>query len=137
MSDLTARLKALREAHEKLKPCGACSECGIASGPSLVWKTGRRVRKRVCSPACRDVFELRMTEGSLFADGDVDPPRRENPMVRLFGPGPAGTLCKTCVHLRRHRQANVWHKCDLRINTGGRATDHRSRWPACGKYEEG
>lgn len=58
-----------------------------------------------------------------------------NPCIAQWGTGPDGKTCKDCVHLVRQRQANVWYKCRLRRNTHGRGTDHRTGWPACGKFE--
>lgn len=59
-----------------------------------------------------------------------------NPMPLHYGPGPEGKRCATCVHLERHAYGKTWFKCALRRNTSSTATDHRSRWPACGRYEE-
>lgn len=63
---------------------------------------------------------------------------KDNPCVRVFGAGPNGKQCKTCIHL--YTQGNVqgtYYKCKKRgTPTGGPGTDHRVRWPACAKYEE-
>jgi hypothetical protein len=60
-----------------------------------------------------------------------------NPMIAYFGRGPDGTRCKTCVHCRYpDGYGRRYYKCDLRRLTHGAATDHRVRWPACGRYEE-
>jgi hypothetical protein len=64
----------------------------------------------------------------------VEPPKKPNPLVKAFGPGPEGKKCKDCVHLFRKKFANTYIKCDLRPNTGGPATDHRANWPACKKF---
>jgi hypothetical protein len=58
-----------------------------------------------------------------------------NPMVGLHGVGPIDAICKTCQHLEAWRYAKTYYKCGLRANSHGRATDHRVRWQACGKYE--
>lgn len=58
-----------------------------------------------------------------------------NPCRRAHGPGPEGARCKTCDHLKSLQYANTYHKCDLRQNTGGAATDHRLNWKACSKYK--
>jgi hypothetical protein len=58
-----------------------------------------------------------------------------NPCVKLYGPGPEGAICKTCRHLGAHWTARKFYKCELRTFSRGPATDHRVRWPACGKYE--
>ncbi len=74
------------------------------------------------------------TKGGQFLEELKQGP--QNPCRRMFGPGPAGTICKTCSHLRSLVYANSYFKCDLRMNTHGAKTDHRKTWPACGKYEE-
>lgn len=59
-----------------------------------------------------------------------------NPCVVAYGPGPEGATCSGCRHL--YAQGGVagrYLKCELRRNTGGPATDHRARWPACSKFE--
>lgn len=33
--------------------------------------------------------------------------------------------------------AGTYYKCDLRRVTGGPATDHRTSWPTCAKFEQG
>jgi len=61
---------------------------------------------------------------------------KENPCVALYGSGPEGALCKGCHHLRNvDYHGKVYHKCELRKATHGRATDHRPRWPVCARYE--
>ena len=62
-------------------------------------------------------------------------PKRMNPMVAAWGRGPEGETCAHCAHLYGKQYANTYWKCDLRANTGGAATDHRVRWPACAKFE--
>lgn len=60
-----------------------------------------------------------------------------NPCLIAFGPGPDGKRCGSCSHLfAQGGVAGTYYKCDLRKNTGGPATDHRYRWPACARYEE-
>lgn len=72
----------------------------------------------------------------LFGERDPGSVRQDsNPMVRLFGLGPDGQTCRSCRHLIRYSQAATWSKCALRCNSGGRATDHRSGYRACAKYE--
>lgn len=64
--------------------------------------------------------------------------RKGNPLVAVFGPGPEGTTCRSCVHLYHHGgHARSYLKCDLRRFTHGPGTDHRAGWPTCAKYEEG
>lgn len=80
-----------------------------------------------------------MDQQELF-DGirSIDPVEIEpNEMRRVYGPGPDGKRCKTCVFLRRKRMGGTYLKCSLRIETNGAATDHRAGWLTCAKYEEG
>lgn len=63
--------------------------------------------------------------------------RKQNPCISLYGPGPTAALCRTCSHLIRSKpRAHTYYKCELRTITGGAATDHRLRWPACARYQE-
>lgn len=60
-----------------------------------------------------------------------------NPCVIAYGPGPGGKTCGDCAHLfMQGGVAGRYYKCGLRLNTGGPATDHRVRWPACAKFED-
>lgn len=59
-----------------------------------------------------------------------------NPCVATFGKVPAGRTCETCRHLIVKTFDKRYWKCELRGNTDGSATDHRVRWPACGRFEE-
>lgn len=63
-------------------------------------------------------------------------PVEPNPCIAVYGPGPEGARCKGCEHLYVVRYAGTYYKCDLRENTRGRATDHRTGWRACGRYVE-
>lgn len=61
---------------------------------------------------------------------------RVNPLLRVYGPGPEGARCGSCVHLFRvGGVAGRYYKCDLRRNSAGPASDHRVRWPACARFE--
>lgn len=61
-----------------------------------------------------------------------------NPLLPIYGPGPEGSRCGDCVHLyRKGGIAKHVLKCDLRRNTDGEATDHRAKWPACGRFVAG
>jgi len=62
--------------------------------------------------------------------------REPNPMVRTYGPGPDGRICRECRHLIAKRFAKTYYKCRYRANTNGPGTDHRVRWGACAKFEE-
>jgi len=58
-------------------------------------------------------------------------------MRRLYGWGPEGAKCGSCVHLRDDFHHNKkYFKCELAGYTRGPATDWRKKWRACGKYEE-
>lgn len=57
-----------------------------------------------------------------------------NPCVKAFGYGPVNVTCKSCAKLRRKQLAKNYFKCVLRGDSGGRGTDHKMNWPACGKY---
>ena len=63
--------------------------------------------------------------------------RQPNPRVDVWGRGPEGAKCRTCVHLVVHERARRYYKCLKRGVTFGPGTDHRVNWPACGKYEGG
>jgi hypothetical protein len=45
-----------------------------------------------------------------------------------------GETCATCAHLRQHRYANTYYKCEYN-DTGSAATDIRLGWPACTRWE--
>lgn len=58
-------------------------------------------------------------------------------MHGVYGVGPDGAMCKTCVKLIRRRwSSKVYLKCSLFVDSHGPATDWRAAYPACGKYEE-
>jgi hypothetical protein len=83
------------------------------------------------------LFDL--PDESPIPDGRADRKNRtdgKNPMLLAFGPGPENATCGHCKHMEGYQQAATWYKCALRKNTGGRKTDHKVRWPACGKFEE-
>jgi hypothetical protein len=64
-------------------------------------------------------------------------PKKGNPCIALYGEGPAGCCCKSCMHLVSHRPGKRrFYKCALRKITHGPGSDHRVGWPACAKYEE-
>lgn len=61
-----------------------------------------------------------------------------NPLLRIYGPGPVGATCRTCVHLYALPGVQGHYlKCDLRRLTHGPSSDHRAKWQACAKYEPG
>lgn len=67
----------------------------------------------------------------LQPDGSINP----NPCVQMWGLGPAGATCKTCIHLTSHKQSKTWYKCSLRGVTHGAKSDQKLRWDACKRYE--
>ena len=61
--------------------------------------------------------------------------RAGNPLLEVYGAGPDGALCKSCMHLVRVRYHDrTYYKCELRGYSHGRGTDQRVGWPACGRY---
>jgi hypothetical protein len=82
-------------------------------------------------------FLMLTPEMQTWMEGQATAPEAINPCVRVFGRGAEGVTCKTCVHLFYHTYSRRFWKCDLRVLTHGRGSDHRVRWPACGRYEEG
>jgi hypothetical protein len=63
---------------------------------------------------------------------------KPNPCIAFFGPGPAGKICKDCLHLIRRvgSGTRVWFKCEFNGPCRGVATDHKAKWPACARFEE-
>ena len=80
-----------------------------------------------------------MTQITLFDPSPADPPRlprRIQDMHDFFGATP-GRVCAGCIHLQRYRQGSTWYKCLKTDHTAGSAsTDWRTRWPACGLFQE-
>ena len=93
-------------------------------------------------PALFDVPEIAHVEvmsQPLPAQHTASPDRTINPCLALYGVGPENALCGSCTHCRYRPQRNPtvrYWKCDLRTLTNGRATDHKVRWQACGRYEQ-
>lgn len=68
--------------------------------------------------------------------GKVAVEDRVNPMIAMFGKGPENVICKNCGHLFYNQPGRKkFYKCALRTFSRGAATDHKVKWPACGKYE--
>lgn len=63
-------------------------------------------------------------------------PERIGVMHRMYGTT-EGKRCGTCAHLVTKRFGGVYHKCGLNRDTNGAATDWRTSWPACRRWEEG
>jgi len=48
-----------------------------------------------------------------------------------------GKNCKNCIFLKRFRQSSkIWSKCAKATLDGHLATDWRTGWQACGKFEQ-
>lgn len=66
------------------------------------------------------------------------PAKGVNPLIAIYGDGPAGTTCKNCTYHYFRMYSKNYPKCAIR-STGakhdGASTDHSSRLPACGKFE--
>jgi len=64
-------------------------------------------------------------------------PKRITHMHYLFGTT-QGKTCGQCAHLFDNNAGNRHHyyKCQWQLFTAGPSTDWRTRWPACGKFEE-
>jgi hypothetical protein len=77
-----------------------------------------------------DQYRLRMEAK------EAEKNREPNPMVRAFGRGPEGKICRECRHMIVKRFAKTYYKCRFRENTNGPGSDHRVRWSACVKFEE-
>jgi len=94
-----------------------------------------RVQQRLVFGRDRDpgvVEEIVVEGGPRTKQGTL----KSNPLIVVYGKGPAGAKCGDCVHFfRQGGVAGTYYKCELRRVTSGPATDHRVRWPACGKYE--
>ncbi len=58
-----------------------------------------------------------------------------NPLIAAFGKGPEGKKCGSCAFHYFKSVAKYYPKCSKR-RPGGAATDHSSRYGACGVYEE-
>jgi hypothetical protein len=59
----------------------------------------------------------------------------KNPCIAAYGPDPMGRTCAYCKYLYARRHSRVYWKCKLRKETNGPGSDHRKKWPACGRYE--
>lgn len=72
----------------------------------------------------------------LFDLSEVEDLAYRNPMVVMYGKGPIGQKCKTCVQLTEIRTGqNVYKKCKLPGITHGPGTDHLVGYHACKFYE--
>lgn len=62
--------------------------------------------------------------------------RKVNPCIAAYGLDPEGRKCKGCKNLVRIQGgAKYYYKCLLRKISHSAASDHNSRFPACGKFE--
>lgn len=77
-----------------------------------------------------------MSQVELFDDKQVVDRDYDNPMVVLYGKGPA-EKCKSCNNLIRIQPGqNKYYKCELRGITHGPGTDHRVNYRACAMYKK-
>lgn len=62
---------------------------------------------------------------------------RPSGYAAIPGTGPEGETCRSCKHIVRRRNANVYRKCGLmRAHwTGGGKTDILAKSPACSRWE--
>jgi hypothetical protein len=56
-------------------------------------------------------------------------------MRRMYGER-RGFTCGSCKHLTRHGKGTSWFKCAKFGVTNSTATDWRSKWAACGLFED-
>lgn len=56
---------------------------------------------------------------------------------QAYGPGPAGTHCKDCIHFIINHWSKGENKCELRKLSNGAATNHGADWPTCGRFQPG
>ena len=64
----------------------------------------------------------------------VTPGKKQNPMIKACGPGPAEFRCKHCVHFIVKTYSKTYFKCAFRGDTNGPGTDHRANWPTCSRF---
>ncbi len=62
-------------------------------------------------------------------------PWRLRTMHESYGRDP-GHTCGQCRHLVARRFAKTYYKCELTRQTVAAATDWRTGWEACGRFEE-
>lgn len=81
------------------------------------------------------VFGVDRDPGEVVVGRSKSGALTSNPCVAAYGPDPEGRQCKDCKHLfMQGGVAGRYYKCDLRVITGGPASDHRYRWPACARF---
>lgn len=62
--------------------------------------------------------------------------RKVNPCIAAYGKGPEAMKCRQCaLILRIQGGVKYYSKCSLRKISHSSASDHNSRFPACGKFE--
>lgn len=69
---------------------------------------------------------------------DLKPMRGLSPveqMRRMYGER-SGFTCGSCKHLARNGKGASWFKCAKFGATASTATDWRSKWQACGLFED-
>ena len=73
-----------------------------------------------------------MSDELKFGDDMPRAQKKGNPLIAKYGPGPVGTMCRTCINFLGDRK---FFKCELRGVSNSHSTDHRMKWPTCAKYE--
>lgn len=81
-----------------------------------------------------------MTQMTLFGDERPNTsvktlPKRIRDMHAMYGATP-GRTCIQCAHFLRYHYGSIWYKCSKSNPTSSASTDWRTRWPACGLFEE-
>jgi hypothetical protein len=59
---------------------------------------------------------------------------RTNPLILVYGEGPAGKQCKDCQFQFFREFASRYSKCEKREVSSSPKTDHNSRYKACGLF---
>jgi hypothetical protein len=82
-----------------------------------------------------------MTDNYLLKDFEKEyPPVKELPkrilqMYNMYG-RTEGKQCGECKYLCQRHFKNTYFKCEMTVISASSATDWRSRWEACGKFEQ-
>jgi hypothetical protein len=78
--------------------------------------------------------DLRAQHEAWFADQQAKP-EVKNPCVKIYGTGPTEKTCGDCSLLYAKRFSKTYYKCQLRVETRGKGSDHRVGWPTCSKFQ--
>ncbi|AUD00969.1 hypothetical protein [Spirosoma pollinicola] len=60
---------------------------------------------------------------------------KTNPLIPVYGEGPAGKKCKDCQFQFFRQYAKSYSKCEKREVSSSPKTDHNSRYQACGLFQ--